>query len=250
MAPTVWNIICGCFLGYFLIYRPIVKKAIAKGDFKKSRIGIILASIIGCVVTLQLGAFSVVLETSVSGITEIPFLPFMGLMQPIHLAIGLIEGVITAAVLVFIYESRPEMIIEGLDAVNKGSATRTKTYSKKFVIVTIAVATLIIGGGLSLLASSNPDGLEWSLFGNEEGGYAANMGLDEEDYGIASTFSDTASQIVDATAFMPDYAFKSNPDNFVGTQTAGVVGAVMVAVLAGIICMAGGMYRVKQTEKK
>ena len=31
-------------------------------------------------------------------------------MQPIHLAIGLIEGIITSAVLLFIYETRPELL--------------------------------------------------------------------------------------------------------------------------------------------
>ena len=31
-------------------------------------------------------------------------------MQPIHLAIGLVEGLITAAVLCFVYEARPELL--------------------------------------------------------------------------------------------------------------------------------------------
>ncbi|MFQ6930297.1 MAG: hypothetical protein ACLRR3_04325 [Eubacterium sp.] len=38
---------------------------------------IMAASIIGCVVTLQLGAFSVTLETLASGITELPFTAFV-----------------------------------------------------------------------------------------------------------------------------------------------------------------------------
>ena len=64
----------------------------------------------GCVLTLQLGAFSVVLETTLSGITDLPFGAFCAIMQPIHLAIGLIEGLITAAVLLFLYEARPELL--------------------------------------------------------------------------------------------------------------------------------------------
>lgn len=52
---------------------------------------------LGCVATLQLGAFSVVLETTLSGITALPLGAFAVLMQPIHLAIGLVEGLITAA---------------------------------------------------------------------------------------------------------------------------------------------------------
>ena len=60
---------------------------------------IVAASVLGCVLTLQLGAFSVTLETLASGITELPFQTFVAVMQPIHLAIGLVEGLITAAVL-------------------------------------------------------------------------------------------------------------------------------------------------------
>ncbi len=74
------------------------------------RTRIIIASILGAVISLQLGAFSVVLETTLSGITELPFSAFVGLMQPIHLAIGLVEGIITAAVLTFVYETRPELL--------------------------------------------------------------------------------------------------------------------------------------------
>lgn len=62
--------------------------------------------------TLQLGAFSVTLETLSSGITMLPFSIFVGVMQPIHLAIGLIEGLITAAVLIFVFEARPELFQE------------------------------------------------------------------------------------------------------------------------------------------
>ena len=37
----------------------------------------------------------------------LPFGAFLLAMQPIHLAIGAVEGCITAAVLVFLYEARP-----------------------------------------------------------------------------------------------------------------------------------------------
>ncbi len=85
------------------------------------------ASIIGCVVTLQLGAFSVTLETLASGITELPFTAFVSVMQPIHLCIGLVEGIITGAVLCFVYEARPELLW-GIEAVYK----KKKCHTKKF----------------------------------------------------------------------------------------------------------------------
>ena len=114
--------------------------------------------LLGCVVTLQLGAFSVVLETTLSGITALPLGAFAALMQPIHLAIGLVEGLITAAVLLFVYQTRPELL-QG--AAGTGAKNRC---SRKAALAILAAAALVIGGGLSLLASSSPDGLEWSLF--------------------------------------------------------------------------------------
>ena len=237
LGANVWNMaFYGCFVGYYLIWRPIMHSRWFGEGKGAQRARIIAASIIGCVVTLQLGAFSVVLETSLSGITELPFGAFMALMQPIHLAIGLVEGLITSAVLVFVYESRPELLRE-VDAF-EGQGKR----SLKATIAILAVVALVVGGGLSLLASGNPDGLEWALFGNAEEGYAENMGLDEEDFGVASAAADTAGSIQESTSFLPDYAF-ANSDTPVGTTVSGIVGSAMVAGVALLICLAGGFFR-------
>ena len=93
LGANVWNMaFYGCFVGYFLIWRPIMRSKLF-GEGKSAQRGrIVAASILGCIVTLQLGAFSVVLETSLSGITELPFGAFVALMQPIHLAIGLVRA--------------------------------------------------------------------------------------------------------------------------------------------------------------
>lgn len=243
-GANCWNMaFYGCFVGYYLIYKPIMtgKLFASKGENAANRMRIVLASILGCVLTLQLGAFSVVLETSLSGITDLPLGAFMALMQPIHLAIGLVEGLITAAVLVFVYESRPELVKD----VQMGNSVSSKA-SFKTTIAILAVVAAVVGGGLSLLASSNPDGLEWSLFGNAEEGYSENMGLDEEAYGVSSALADAAASLQEKTAFLPDYAFASDADNAAGTTVSGLVGSVMVAGLAGLVCMAGGFFRKKQ----
>ena len=241
LGANVWNMaFYGCFVGYFLIWRPIMgSKWFGEGK-SAQRARIIAASVIGCIVTLQLGAFSVVLETSLSGITELPFGAFVALMQPIHLAIGLVEGLITSAVLVFIYESRPELL-QGVDLEEGGSAKR----SLKSVVAIIAVVALVVGGGLSLLASSNPDGLEWALFGNADGGYSTNMGLDEENFGVESSVADTAGSIQEKTSFLPDYAFPGS-ESAAGTTVSGIVGSAMVAGVAILICLAGGFFRRKK----
>ena len=242
LGANIWNMaFYGCFVGYYLIWRPIIRSRWFGTGKGALRARIIAASIIGCVVTLQLGAISVVLETSLSGITELPFGAFVALMQPIHLAIGLVEGLITAAVLSFVFESRPELLRD-VDAAGEGLEGKR---SLKATIAILAVVALVVGGGLSLLASSNPDGLEWALFGNAEEGYAENMGLDEDDFGVSSKAADTAGSIQEATSFLPDYAFADN-DTPVGTTVSGVVGSAMVAGVAVVICLAGGFFRKKK----
>lgn len=242
LGANIWNMaFYGCFVGYFLIWRPLMRAKLF-GEGKRGQRGrIITASVLGCVLTLQLGAFSVVLETSLSGITELPFGAFVALMQPIHLAIGLVEGLVTAAVLLFVYESRPSLL---QDVVETGAGEKR---SLKAVIAVFAAVALVVGGGLSLLASANPDGLEWALFGNAEEGYSENMGLDEEDYGVTSAAADAAQSVQDRTAFLPDYAF-ANSDAPVGTSVSGVVGSAMVAGVALLICLAGGFFRRRKTS--
>ena len=240
LGANVWNMaFYGCFVGYYLIWRPIMQSHWFGTDKKAQRARIVAASILGCVVTLQLGAFSVVVETSLSGITELPFGAFMALMQPIHLAIGLIEGLITSAVLLFVYESRPELLMDVVPAEGAGAKR-----SLKATIAVLAVVALVVGGGLSLLASSNPDGLEWALFGNSDAGYSENMGLDEEDFGVSSAAADTAAGIQEKTSFLPDYAFP-NSESAAGTTVSGIVGSAMVAGVALLICVAGGFFHKK-----
>ena len=243
LGANCWNMaFYGCFVGYFLIWRPIMNSK-SFGESKSAERGrIIVASIIGCIITLQLGAFSVVLETSLSGITELPFGAFCALMQPIHLAIGLVEGLITAAVLVFVYNSRPELL-QGVDLSGEGEPKR----SLKSVVTILAIVALVVGGGLSLLASSNPDGLEWALFGNEDGGYSINMGLDEENFGVSSGAADTAGSIQEKTSFLPDYAFPGS-ESPAGTTVSGIVGSAIVAGVAILICFIGGFFRKRKTQ--
>ncbi|MCR5799941.1 MAG: energy-coupling factor ABC transporter permease [Lachnospiraceae bacterium] len=246
LGANCWNMaFYGCFVGYFLIWRPIMHSNMFSKMEAKAATGlkIMIASIVGCVVTLQLGAFSVVLETSVSGITDLPFGAFVALMQPIHLAIGLVEGLITSAVLIFVYEARPELLQE-IDVNKIGINARS---SLKTTIIIIACVAAVVGGGLSLLASSNPDGLEWALFGNEEEGYSANMALDEDNFGIASSVAYSAAGVQEKTSFLPDYAF-SNSDSAVGTTVSGIVGSAMVASVALFICFAGRFFRVKKQQ--
>ncbi|MDD7643427.1 MAG: energy-coupling factor ABC transporter permease [bacterium] len=242
LGANCWNMaFYGCFIGYYLIWKPIMHSRLFDGKKNADRIRIALASVLGCVITLQMGAFSVVLETTASGITELPFGAFAGIMQPIHLAIGLVEGLITTAVLLFIYEARPELLTE----LSVGAKKAKSRCSLKMTVAILASVVVMVGGGLSLFASGNPDGLEWSMFGNSEAGYSENMALDEDAYGISSKAADTAGMIQEKTAFLPDYAFTGS-DSAAGTTVSGLVGSAIVAAVAVLICMLGGFFRTKR----
>ena len=151
-------------------------------------------------------------------------------MQPIHLAIGLVEGLITAAVLLFVYEARPELLER---AGNSGK----NRMSLKGVIGVLCAAAIVIGGGLSLLASSHPDGLEWSI---EKITGSTEL---EADSGIY----DTAAEIQDTAALLPDYAFKDS-DSAWGTTFSGMVGGVIVIAVCVGACYAFRFFRKKRVS--
>lgn len=203
-----------CLLVYPLIYKPIMKKGYS---YKR----IMVASIISVVVGLQLGAFAVVLQTLASGITELPFGTFAAMMQPIHLAIGIVEGIITAAVLSFVFRMRPEIIESSVSR-----APVTKSASVKGVVIALIVATVVVGGALSWFASANPDGLEWAMI------KTAGTAELEAQGGV----HEGAANVQGATAFMPDYDYASADEggSSTGTGVAGIVGGAMTFALAGV----------------
>jgi cobalt/nickel transport system permease protein len=216
-----------CFIAYPFIYKWITKKEINK---KRIFIGSLLSVIIG----LQLGSLSVVTETFFSGKTELPFGTFLLLMQPIHIAIGIIEGIITAMVVSFVWKSRPEILEKSINGEAFGNI------SMKKVLIGLLIAVVFVGGALSWFASSNPDGLEWSM---EKTSGTTEL---ETEGGIYETFSEMQDKI----AFLPDYSFKteetenelSNPETEEswpvvdsGTSVSGLVGGLFTLILTVII---------------
>ena len=106
LGCNIFNLgVLTAFVAYPLVYRPLAGRQPGSGRR-------LLAIVAAAVASLQLAAFGVVIETFLSGITALPFATFLALMQPIHLAIGLFEGVITAAIIAFIYRARPELLAE------------------------------------------------------------------------------------------------------------------------------------------
>jgi cobalt/nickel transport system permease protein len=126
------------FIAFPLIYRPLAARARALG------------TVLAAAASLVLGAGAVALETRLSGISSLPFATFLAALVPIHLAIGLVEGLATVAVVAFLRRARPELL-EG--------ATGTPWRA----VALVGCLALATGGGLSYAASKYPDGLEWAV---------------------------------------------------------------------------------------
>lgn len=128
-----------CFVAYPIVYKTFKNK--------------ILASIFASIAALQLGSIAVTLESAISGsITN--FSMFMSLMCSIHLAISVIEGVVTGVVVTI----------------------AQKTNLSKVFSYSMGGAALILSGVISNYASSKPDGLEWSLLNMSDSFVAQTQG--------------------------------------------------------------------------
>lgn len=184
-----------CLVAYPAVYRPIAGDGSSAGR-------IFAASILSSVVALELGAVAVVVETSLSGIAQLPPARFLAFMLPIHLLIGLGEGIATGSVLCAVRRYGMQVSSSGRP---RGSIVAA--------LVALAAAAFMIGGVASWVASSDPDGLEWSI-----GNTAALEPI------AAGRAHDVAESIRQTTAAMPDYDH----------SLAGVAGCVAVmAVVLG-----------------
>ncbi|NLM62010.1 MAG: cobalamin biosynthesis protein CbiM [Clostridiales bacterium] len=219
-----------CFVSYPLIFKRMTQKGFTTGR-------IVGASIVSSVIGLQMGAFSVVLQTLLSGKTELPFGSFVLLMQPIHLAIGIVEGLVTAVVVTFVWKVRPEILDNTVTGKTSGKT------SIKTIVTVFLIAALVIGGFVSWFASSNPDGLEWSMERT-----AGTAELEAPD----SVLHNVLAAIQDKTAFLPDYSFKTEADaeatGYTGTSVSGIVGGGLTLALAGLIGLI--IYAVKKRKPR
>src|SRR5690606_19655462 len=139
-----------CYVIYPLIYRPLAGSAWGTARART-------AAFLAAVLALQLGALGVVVETTLSGIAELPFAAFAAVMQPIHLAIGIVEGLITVAVVDFLYRMQPDLL--GALPHNR----RADTHPWRRAGVALGIGAVLLGGVGAWFASADPDGLEWSI---------------------------------------------------------------------------------------
>lgn len=225
-----------CFLAYPLLFRPLI------GTNPSSR-RLLAACLLAAVVGLELGAMGVAAQTTLSGRSELPFVPFLVTMLVIHLAIGVVEGLATASVLGFVWKARPELMPAPLDA---GGPWR----SLRGLAAAGLLASLLIGGVASSFASSDPDGLEWSIEKVAGTAEPAAPGPLHEDL----------AKFQQRAALLPDYGFPveanaapiETPATWarvsLGTSVAGVVGSTLVLLAAACIGYVSRFAGVLRTE--
>ncbi len=225
LGANIFNLgVVPCFVAYPLIYRPIAGDG---ASASRVSVGALAAAVIG----LQLGALGVVLQTVASGISSLPLSTFLWLMLPIHLAIGLAEGFATVAIVLAVRRARPDLLAPGRRAPSCGATLKP-------LLAALGMAAAVTGGALSWFASSQPDGLEWSIerIAGTDGFAAPEDGV----HGVLA-------RVQQAVSFLPDYSLPSAahaapaepnaqaawPDVNAGTSLAGVVGG---AVTLALVC--------------
>ncbi len=226
LGSNIFNLgVFPCFIAYPLIYKKIVGRTPTAGRITA---GAIVAAVCG----LQLGSLGVVLETVLSGVAELPFGAFVLMMQPIHLAIGLVEGVVTAIVVCFLLKARPEVLASAVDGRAIGGVPMKK------VLITLGLVSVLTAGVFSWFVSSHPDGLEWAIEKVTGGG-----DLEAPDQGVHPVLAELQERV----AVLPDYGFRADGQGTTGdagegdmgqagTTVAGLVGGLLTlgfAVLAG-----------------
>lgn len=157
LGANVFNLGVLPCVAYALITRPLL----GPQPLRHARPRVLAATLAGAIVGAQLGALGVVLQTALSGISNLPVGGFLLLMQPIHLAIGAMEGLATAVLLLFIGQARPELF---------ATAPAVPARSPRRLGLGLGLAAALVAGGLSGFASTQPDGLEWSLAHASTGG--------------------------------------------------------------------------------
>lgn len=221
LGCNIFNLgIFPAFVAYPLIYRPLAGRT-------PTQTQLVIGSVFAAVIGLQLGAFAVVLETVASGISALPFQAFLLLMQPIHLAIGIIEGLATAAVVAFVYRARPELIRGVLHQQPPGNLPL------RSMLAGFLAATVLLGGVVAWFASENPDGLEWSI-----ARVSGAAELEAPDTAVHGTLA----RVQDALALLPDYTLPAAADKDAtggdprpGTSLAGLVGGAVTLALCALV---------------
>lgn len=195
LGANVFNMAAlSCLVAFPLIYKPIAKDGAAKWR-------VMLGAVAANMASLAMGSLAVVLQTTLSGNTALPFATFLAHMLPIHLAIGAVEGVLTGGVLIAI----------------RALSHRSAAVSRR-AVVALGLVSVALAGALYSFASSFPDGLEWSV--GRTSGMSAVVSAPQ---GLSAVLSNVQAH----TALLPDYALGG-----AASALPGLMGVLLSAMLA------------------
>lgn len=175
------------------------------------RWGIYAGGFVAAWLSIEITALGVALQLAFSGTSPANIAVLA--MGGIHAIIGIGEGLITVGALAFIHAARPDFIEGGEEKPIQGAV--------------VWLAGLLLAFGLAIaspLASANPDGLEW---------VAARAG-----------FLEAAREPL--YNLIPDYLLPGISNQALATVLAGVIGILIVFVVASAIAYT---QRARQTSK-
>lgn len=214
------------YLGYGL-YRLIANQESEPWRFH-------LAVMVSALITILAAAILVPVQTALSGVLTLPFRTFAWTMLSVHLVIGLMEGIITVAVLTYVRQIRPDILNQ--------THQPCHTNRGRWLVGTLAVGTVLLCVVASLYSSDRPDGLEWSYSERpDQPGFESAA----QPHVQAKTVETFQSQYT----ILPDYAKRPAPIGQINTDNAaasagwtsfaGVVGSLLtMAVVWGIaLCL-------------
>jgi cobalt/nickel transport system permease protein len=159
-----------------------------------SRVSLIVGAAVGAWLGVQLAALATALQLAISGTS--PLNIALPAMLGVHALIGVGEALITVGALLFIRQTRPDLL---------GEPTRSATRGTGWVAVGLVIALAVTL--ISPLADPNPDGLERVA----------------EDQGFIETAQSAPYEI------LPDYTVPFISDQALTTIAAGVIGVLIVA---------------------
>ena len=171
-------------------------------DTRGGRMG---GAFLGAWLSSLLAALAVAAELGISGTAHLGIALLA--MGSTHALIGIGEGLITAALIAYLIAVRPDLLT--------GQVQDTGARPLRGVAVTLT-AIALLATGLSFLASSAPDGLEWVYF--------------EQGIGDAQAVAQ-APQLLGDGGPLADYQVAGLANEALGRALAGLVGLTIVGAL-------------------
>lgn len=187
-----------CFVGT-LSYQ--LSQRIGKGSISK-----IAGAAAGAFLAVVCSSVAVAIELWASGSAQ--FIAALSAMAFWHVLIGIGEAVVTGGIIAYVAKARSQILEESA----QGSKASTRSVVTVLAVLTLAAA------GLSFLASSHPDGLEYVYF---------EMGI-----GTAPIPEETL-----IPAPIPDYVLPGVENEALSVIGAGIIGAIITGALIWAIAL-------------